>query len=95
MWTLLVERCKELDFSLATGSAASASSIHCVSPDTLAKWSNLKLELEAAIKYAEVISDLVTYTTVALEDITTSSFRKSLIDELEGARKKIKDLVHI
>ena len=95
LWTLLEEQCKELDFSLATESVTSASSFCNGSADTLTRWSNLKLELEADLKYTEVISDLITYTTVAVEDIVSNTFYSSLKEELEATKRRIKDMVHL
>lgn len=89
------DRCKELDFSLVTTTAASTSSFLGASADTLTKWSNFKLELETAIKYAEVVSDLLAYTTVAVEDVSNSDFHKSLVEELGAAQRRTKDLVYL
>ena len=88
------DQCKELDFTLVTENAASTSSFQGASADTLTKWSNLKLELQTAIKYMEVVSDLLAYTTVAVEDVTNSTFHKSLVEELEATQRRTKDLVH-
>ena len=89
LWTLLEEQCKELDFSLATESATSASSFRNGSADTRTRWSNLDL------KYTEVISDLITYTTVAVEDVVSNTFYSSLKEELEATKRRIKDVVHL
>lgn len=86
--------CKQLDFSLAT-EGASTSSFQGDSSDSLTKWSTLKLELRTSVKYAEVVSDLLTYATISLEDVTGSQLHKSLLDELEAVKMRTKDLVHL
>ena len=54
----------------------------------LAKWSNLQLEVKASVQYAEVISDLLTYSTLTVDDVTTIPFHKSLVAKLELAQKE-------
>ena len=44
--------------------------------------------------YMEVVSDLLVYTMVAIEDVTNSTFHKSLVEELEATQRRTKDLVH-
>lgn len=94
LWTLLEKRCKELDFSLAI-EGASASGFSGDSADMLTKWSNLQLEVKTSIQYADVISDLLTYSSVTVDDVTASPFHNSLVAELESAHRRRKDLVHI
>ena len=74
---------------------ASAGSFLGDNADVLTKWSNLQLEVKASVQYAEVISDLLTYSTLTVDDVTTSPFHKSLVAELEAAQRRRKDLVHI
>jgi len=59
------------------------------------RWSNLQLEVKTSIQYADVISDLLTYSTVTVDDVTASPFCDSLVAELESAKRKRKELVHI
>lgn len=87
------DKCKELDFSLVTESAAT-SRFQGASVESLTKWSNVKLELQTAVKYTEVVSDLLAYHTVAVEDTTSSSFHKSLLDELKASQRRTKELVN-
>ena len=94
LWTLLEKRCKELDFCL-TIEGASAGSLPGDSTDMQTRWSNLQLEVKTSIQYADVISDLLTYSTVTVDDVTASPFRDSLVAELESAKRKRKELVHI
>ncbi len=85
LWTLLEKRCKELDFSL-TIEGASAGSLPGDSTDMQTRWSNLQLEVKTSIQYADVISDVLTYSTVTVDDVTASPFRDSLVAELESAK---------
>ncbi len=94
LWTLLEKRCKELDFSLAI-EGASAGSLPGDSMDMQTRWSNLQLEVKTSIQYVGVISDLLTYSTVTVDDVTVSPFRDSLVAKLESAKRKRKELVHI
>ena len=91
-YTLLEKRCKELDFSVAI-EGASAGSFQSDSADMLTKWSNLQLEVKTSVQYAEVISDLLTYSTLTVDDVTTSPLHQSLVTELDTAKRKKKDLV--
>lgn len=93
MWTLLEDHCKELDFTLATESATSASSFRDGSTASLTKLSQLKVALEADLKYAQVITDLITYTAVAVEDLSSDIFFGSLKVELATTQMRIKDVV--
>ena len=86
--------CKELDFSLAT-EGSSANSFRGASTDNLKKLSNLKLELKTSTQYTEIISDLLTYTAISAEDVSTNLFYKSLVDDFEVAQKRTKDLVNL
>ena len=93
LWTLLEKRCKELDFSLAVENASAGSFLD--SADLQTKWSNLQSEVKTSVQYADVISDLLTYSTVTVDDVTASPFHNSLVTELESAQRRRKDLVHI
>ena len=94
LWTLLENQCKQLDFTLVTESTPSTNSFPGVSADTINKWSNLQSELDTVIKYAGVVSVLLAYTSVSVEDLSECDFHKSLVEELEAAERRTKDLVH-
>ncbi len=94
LWTLLEKRCKEIDFSLAI-EGASVGSFPDDSADKLTKWSNLQSEVKTSVQYAAVIADLLTYSTVTVDDFTASQFHSSLVAELESAQRRRKDLVNI
>lgn len=94
LWTLLEDRCKELDFSLATEDTPATSNFPGVSADTIKKWSNLQLELDTAMKYSGVVSDLLAYTSVSVEDVSKCAYYQNIVEELESAKKHTKDLVH-
>ena len=74
--------CKELNFSLATNSPSSASSLNCSNND-LRTLSNLKLELDTETKYSEHVSELLTYYILTSDDLT-SNFYTSLKAEVEA-----------
>ena len=93
MWTLLEDHCKELDFTLATESTTLASSFRDGSTARLTKLSQLKVALEADLKYAQVITDLITYTAVTIEDLSDDIFFGSLKVELATTQMRIKDVV--
>jgi len=94
LWTLLEDHCKELDFTLATENATSANSFRDGSTASLTKLSQLKVALEADLKYAQVIADLITYTSVAVEDLSNDIFFSSLKVELATTQTRINDMVH-
>lgn len=87
-------RCKELDFSLATEGAL-ASSFQGASADMLTKWANLKLEVKTSQQYIEVISDLLIYSTISVDNFTSCPIHQSLVDEREATQRMTKDLVHL
>lgn len=93
LWTLLENCCKDLTSYWPQKSLA--TSFVGATVDTLAKLSNLKLELKTSTQYSEVISDLLMYATISTDDVSTSPFLKSLSDELAQADQRTKDLVNI
>ncbi len=60
---------------------------------SLTKLSQLKVALEADLKYAQVITGLITYTAVAVEDLSSDIFFGSLKVELATTQMRIKDVV--
>ena len=54
-----------------------------------------KVRVEDFNSVTEVISDLLTYTAISAEDVSTNLFHKSLVDEFEVAQKRTKDLVNL
>ena len=81
-----------MDFSLAIEGAGSARSFHTASPGTLQKRTELMLQLETDTKY---ISDLLTYTTLTVEDFSSNSFYTSTKEEMDATRRRITDTVHL
>ena len=95
LWTLLEEQCKALDFSLDIEGAGSARSFHTAGAGALQKRTELMLQLETDTKCTELLSDLLTYTTLTVEDFSSNSFYTSTKEEMDATRRRITDTVHL
>ncbi len=87
------EKCKELDFALATNSPSCLCSALSSCGDDLSVLSQRKLELVTDNKYLEHISELLTYYTVTSEDFS-SNFYTSLHAQVAATNKRIEEKVN-
>ena len=93
LWKLLEEACRELDFRLAVEHEGSVSDSHSMSSSSFKRLSLLKMELETQDKYANLITEMMTYSTLSV-DSGNSDILDSFRAELTVAQKGIHDTVY-
>ena len=52
------------------------------------------MELETQKQYAHLVAEMMTFSTLAVQDPTNSNLLDSLMAELTGAQKRMKDTVY-
>ena len=80
-----------MDFKLAVEHEGSDGAPHSESSSSFRSLSVLKMDLETQSKYANLVAEMLTFTTLTAEDPCNSD---SLKAELAVVQKRIKDMVH-
>ena len=91
LWTLLEEACHELDFEVATCDIPTSSSDPSTS--SFKQLSLLNVELETQKNEAIVLSEMLTFSTLTMEDPYNSHIYESF-DDLAKIQKTICDKVY-
>ncbi len=91
LWNLLEEACHKLDFNLATCDVS--ASVGASSSSGFSQLSLLRVELEAQKNLAAVLSDMLTFITLTVEDPCNNPVYDSLKEDVDKAQKLICDKV--
>ena len=83
-----------MDFKLAVEHEGSDGAPHSESSSSFRSLSILKMDLETQSKYANLVAEMLTFTTLTAEDPCNSNMHDSLKAELSVVQKRIKDMVH-
>ena len=82
-----------LNFAIDSEGAAVRDS-HSTSSRTFKRLSTLKMELESQEQYANLMAEMVTFSTLTVQDSGDTYFLDSLKAELAGVQGRIKDSVY-
>lgn len=91
LWTLLEEACHNLDFKLASCDASASDGAS--SNSGFSQLSLLRVELEAQKNLAAVLSEMLTFTALTVEDPCSNPVYASLKEEVDKVQQLICDKV--
>lgn len=85
------DACKVLDFKCAVENSGAGFSES--DSRNLSRLSNLKLELTSHQSYANLLSEMITYSVLTLGSENISTLSTSLAEEITATQKKVDSLV--